>query len=163
MNILDFAAKASYLGSAGLLFLETGALIGLVVPGGDSLVLALGVLARLGHLSYHKLWLLLTLAVILGQWSGYYWGRRGGNVIFRRVDERKLIKAKKLLEKYGNYAILIAPFIPVARTLIPFLAGAGGISWRKYILLSTIAATTWITVTLSIGYYATGWALSLLR
>jgi len=163
MNILDFAAKASYLGSAGLLFLETGALIGLVVPGGDSLVLALGVLAALGYLNYFWLWLLLTLAVTLGQWTGYYWGWRSGESLLSRVDEMKLIKARRFLRWYGSYAILFAPFVPVARTLVPFMAGAGGMPARKYALWSAAAAALWITSVLSVGYFATGWALTLLR
>jgi len=162
MNILDFAAKASYLGSAGLLFLETGALIGLVVPGGDSLVLALGVLAALGYLSYFWLWLLLTLAVMLGQWTGYYWGWRSGNSLLRRVDENKLARAQNFLRRYGIYAVLLSPFVPVVRTLMPFLAGAGGVPLRSYVVWSALAALLWISSILTIGYYATGWALQLL-
>ncbi len=163
MNILDLAAKASYLGSAALLYLETGALIGLVVPGGDSLVLALGVLAGLGHLEPGWLWLLLTLAVVLGQWSGYYWGWRSGAGLLRRVDERKLLRARRFLQRYGSYAVLLAPFVPVVRTLTPFLAGTGGVPARSYALWSALAAILWITTVLSLGYFATGWALTLLQ
>jgi len=163
MNILDFAAKASYLGSAGLLFLETGALIGMVIPGGDSLVLALGVLAAMGHLKFGLLWLLLIMATTLGQWAGYYWGHRSGGSLLRRVDKDKLSKARYFLKRYGSFAFLLSPFLPVVRTLMPFLAGAGGVPAGRYALWSAVAAALWITSTLSVGYFATNWALILLH
>jgi len=162
MSPLDFAERASYLGSAVLLYLETGALVGLVVPGGDSLVLALGVLAALGRLNVWLVWISLVLAVMLGQWSGYFWGRKSGTALLGRVDKDHLERARDFLDRYGGYAILLAPFVPVVRTLTPFLAGAGGVPPRRYAVWSALAALLWISSVLAVGYYATGWALQLL-
>ncbi|WP_457630471.1 DedA family protein [Oceanithermus sp.] len=162
MSPLEFAEKASYLGSATLLFLETGALVGLVVPGGDSLVLALGVLAGLGRLDPFWLWFTLTVAVVLGQWSGYFWGWKSGAALLRRVDPAHLERARRFLARYGRYAVLLAPFVPVVRTLTPFLAGAGGVPVRRYAFWSALAAFLWIGSLLALGYYATGWALRIL-
>ncbi len=163
MSALDFAAKASYLGSALLLYLETGALFGLVVPGGDSLILALGVLAALDRLSLYLLWPLLALAVVLGQWSGYYWGRRSGPAILRRIRPEHLRRVRLFLQRYGRLAVLLAPFVPVVRTLMPFLAGAGAMPARSYAFWSLLAAVLWTGVLLVVGYFATGWALAILR
>ncbi|WP_457637643.1 DedA family protein [Oceanithermus sp.] len=162
MNPLDFAAKASYLGSAVLLFLETGALIGLVVPGGDSLVLALGVLAGLGKLNVWLVWISLVVAVILGQWSGYFWGRKSGPALLKRVERGHVERARRFLARYGRYAVLLAPFVPVVRTLTPFLAGAGGVPVLSYAFWSALAALVWISSVLAVGFFATGWAFQLL-
>ena len=162
MNLLDFAEKASYFGSAVLLFLETGALIGLVVPGGDSLVLALGVLAGLGKLNVWLVWVSLVIAVVLGQWSGYFWGWKSGAALLRRVDQEHLERARRFLVRYGKYAVLLAPFVPAVRTLTPFLAGAGGVPVRSYAFWSAVAALLWISSVLAVGFFATGWALQLL-
>jgi len=163
MSPIEFAEKASYLGSAILLFLETGALIGLVVPGGDSLLLALGALAGLGKLNFKLLWILLVAAVTLGQWSGYFWGWKSGSVLLGRVKKEHIERTRRFLARYGGYAVLLAPFVPVVRTLAPFLAGAGGVPFSKYAFWSFTAAVLWISTVLSVGYFATGWVLALLQ
>jgi len=159
MNYLELAEQVSLFGGALLLFLETGALFGLFVPGGDSLVLALGVLAGWGRLEPLTLWLALATGTMLGQWSGYYWGVRLGPSLFRKVPPEKLERARRFLARFGRWAVLAAPFVPVVRTLTPFLMGAGGTPWRAYFFWSAVAAWIWTGSLVALGYHATAWVL----
>ena len=160
MTPRELIESGSLLGAAILLFLETGMLLGLFVPGGDSLVLLLGALAGAGELEPLPLWLALGTGTMLGQWSGYWWGARLGPALFRKVPPEKLERARRFLARFGRSAVLLAPFVPVVRTLTPFLMGAGGMPWRAYFLWSAVAAWFWTGSLVATGYYATAWVLS---
>lgn len=152
-----------YLTPAALLFAETGFLFGLFVPGGDTLLITLGLLAGKGQMSLVWLLPLLFVGSLLGHSLGYFWGRRLGPGLARRVPEMYLKRTQRFLERYGGVAIVLAPQIPYLRTLMPFVAGASGFPWRRYFWLSLLGSLIWTQLITLVGYFLAevlpGWAV----
>ncbi|MBI4948040.1 DedA family protein, partial [Candidatus Berkelbacteria bacterium] len=112
-----------------IIFAESGLLIGFFLPG-DSLIFTAGLLASRG---YFSLWLLIiggSVAAILGDNFGYYFGKRYGHRIFNREEsfffhKDHVIRAEEFFKKHGPITIILARFTPVVRTFAPILAGVG--------------------------------------
>jgi membrane-associated protein len=108
-------AMSGWLGYAmltGIVFAETGLLVGFVLPG-DSLLFTIGVVAGAGQLNLGVVMLLLTCACLLGDWCGYLLGRRAGPAIFNRPDSRlfkqeHLQRTHAFYEKHGGKTIIYA-------------------------------------------------------
>ena len=123
-------AMSGWLGYAmltGIVFAETGLLVGFVLPG-DSLLFTIGVVAGAGELNLPVIMLLLTCACLFGDWCGYLLGRRAGPAIFSRPDSRffkqeYLQRTHAFYEKHGGKTIIYAKFVPIIRTFAPFVAG----------------------------------------
>lgn len=162
MSVLELARQASLGGGALLLFLETSVLFGLFVPGGDSLVLALGALSSAGTVHPVPLWFALASGTMLGQWAGFFWGRRLGPRLDRRVDPDRLRRTRRFLARFGAWAVLLSPWLPVVRTLSPFLMGAARLPTLPYLLTSALAAWIWTGSLVTVGHLAAGWVLRLL-
>lgn len=107
------------------LFLETGLPIGLFVPGGDTLLLALGALAAEGGLEAFPLLPLLFLGSFLGHLLGYALGRYGGKALRRRFPEDLWKKGERLALRYGPLLLLLAPFIGGCAPSRPSSSGPG--------------------------------------
>lgn len=143
----------AYLTPALLLFAETGFLFGLFVPGGDSMLLGLGVIASHGKLSLEWLLPLLFVGSWLGHLLGYVWGRRLGPNLAGRVPKTYLERTQSFLAKNGALAIIVAPQIPYIRTLMPFVAGATGYPWRNYLPLCAIGSLIWVVGISLVGFF----------
>ncbi len=155
MGYAEFIQQAPYLGSFAVLFAETGFLFGVVVPGGDSLLLALGGLVAAGRLELLPTLTATYAGAFFGQVLGFFWGRRLGPALERRVRPEHLERARRFVRRFGVGAVLLAPFVPVARTLVPFLMGAAGVLWGRYVLLVALASLAW-----SVGLVLVGYALA---
>src|SRR3989344_2628821 len=109
-----------------VIFSETGLVITPFLPG-DSLLFAAGTIAAQGNLQIMVLFLILSLAAILGDSVNYRIGKSLGTKVFRENSKyfRKeyLIKTERFYEKYGPKTIILARFIPIIRTFAPFIAG----------------------------------------
>lgn len=125
------------------LFLETGLPIGLFVPGGDTLLLALGALAAEGGLEAFPLLPLLFLGSFLGHLLSYALGRYGGKALRRRFPEDLWKKGERLALRYGPLLLLLAPFIGGVRTLTPFLFGAWGFPFSRFLPLVALGSLLW--------------------
>ena len=156
-------AWLTYLTPAALVFAETGFLFGLFVPGGDTLLIALGLLAGEGKISLVRLLPLLFLGSFLGHSLGYFWGHRLGSGLAKRVPEVYLKRTQDFLNRYGTLAIVLAPLIPYLRTLMPFVAGASGFPWWRYFWLSLLGSLLWTQGITLLGFYLggvlPGWAV----
>jgi len=137
------------LGIFAIIFAECGLLIGVVLPGDPTLFTA-GLLAATGAIKppLALVCLVVTAASILGNMAGYWIGAKVGPPLFNRPDARLLRrgqveKVEKFFEKYGARAIVLARFIPLARTLITLIAGIGRMEPKKYFLYSTIGGVIW--------------------
>ncbi len=157
--LLDHFGNYALWGAAGVIFAECGILIGFFLPG-DSLLFTVGLLVSQGKISY-PLWLcclVLTVAAILGNACGYYIGMRAGPAVFHREDSR-IFKKKYVerthafFEEYGNRAIVLARFVPIVRTFITVMAGVGTMSFRRFMIYSSIGAVIWATGVTLLGYY----------
>jgi membrane-associated protein len=169
MNLLDANSVISTLGLIGVLgiiFMETGLLIGLVFPGGEIVFLA-GIAASgsgealLGDakLSTPLLFALAPIAAIVGGEVGYWFGKKYGRKFFDRPDSRffnqKMVATiEKWLGKYGpRKALVFGRFIPFARTLINPVCGVANLERRLFSTWNAIGAIIWTQSAMGIGYF----------
>jgi membrane-associated protein len=162
IDIVEFIRAAGVLGIMGIIFAESGLLLGFFLPG-DSLLFSAGFLASkdVFGVNIHLLVLCLILAAVLGEAVGYWFGHKVGHRIFRRHDSLlfhpdNLKRAEHFYEKYGPMTILIARFIPMVRTFVPIVAGAAKMNIRTFTLFNIIGAILWIGLVTYVGYFAGG-------
>jgi membrane-associated protein len=167
-TLFDASAVVSILGLIGVLgiiFMETGLLIGLVFPGGEVVFLA-GMAASsagadvLGNakLSTPLLFLTAPIAAIVGGEVGYWFGRKYGRKFFERPDTRffnqnMVRRVEKLLAQYGpRKALVFGRFIPFARTLLNPTCGVVLLDRKLFSTWNAIGAVIWTQVAIGIGY-----------
>jgi membrane-associated protein len=145
-------------GTAAIVFIECGLLFP-ILPG-DSLLFAVGLFVAAGTIGVPLplACLLLTVAAFAGNVSGYYLGRGLGTALFRNPDARflkpeYLQRTHEFFDRYGNRAIVMARFVPIVRTFITLVAGAGRMDPRKFFLYSGIGAVLWATGVTVLGYF----------
>jgi membrane-associated protein len=156
-------AMSGWLGYAmltGIVFAETGLLVGFVLPG-DSLLFTIGVVAGAGQLNLAVIMILLTCACLLGDWSGYLLGRRAGPAIFKRPDSRffkqeYLQRTQAFYDKHGGKTIIYAKFVPIIRTFAPFVAGVAKMQYRKFLSFDIFGAIGWVLSMTVLGYFLGG-------
>ena len=162
IELSDFIRAVGVLGLMGIIFAESGLLLGFFLPG-DTLLFSAGFLATkdVFGISVHILVLCLILAAILGEAAGYWFGRTVGHRIFKRPDSllfhpENLQRAEKFYEKYGPITIMLARFVPLVRTFAPIVAGAAKMSQQTFTFFNILGAVLWIGGVTYIGYFAGG-------
>ncbi len=140
-----------------IVFLETGLVVTPLLPG-DSLLFAAGSFAALGALDLSLLFVLLTVAAILGDTVNYAIGHYLGPKVFHYPKSRffnpdHLKKTHDFYEKYGGKTIIIARFIPIVRTFAPFVAGIGAMSYPRFITSNVAGGIVWVAACLGAGYF----------
>ncbi len=164
--VLDGAHLVETFGLIGLLaivFAETGLLLGFFLPG-DSLLFAAGFAAtgRLSPQLHPDIALvcgLVTLVAIAGAQTGFVIGRKAGPALFQRPDSRlfkqsHVVKAEEVLRRYGvGKAIVLARFIPIVRTFLNPLVGAGTLPAAEFFKWNVVGAVLWGTGVTLLGYY----------
>ncbi len=156
LDPIAIVKTGSYLGIAFVVFLESGVLLGIFFPG-DSLLFAAGLLSGAGYLHFLPLVILVTLAAILGDQVGYWFGANVGVNFFARKDSRffkqEYLKRTQLFyEKYGGRAVILARFVPIVRTLAPILAGIGSMKYSTFLTYNVIGGVLWGVGMTSLGY-----------
>ncbi|WP_181304364.1 DedA family protein [Rufibacter sp. XAAS-G3-1] len=143
-----------------VVFVETGLLIGLVIPGGDSLLLATGLLAGADVLQVPVGVLLasMTAAGVAGDLLGFSIGRKMGKKLYHKEDtwyfkRKNLDRAEKFYREKGKSAIVLGKFVPVVRTFNPLLAGVTGMTLGRFLLLSLMGTALWICSLVLASYY----------
>ena len=140
-----------------LAFLETGAFVGLVAPG-ETVVIAGGVIAGQGEIDLVPLIGLVWICAVLGDTTSFYLGRRLGRRFLERHGPRVKITPERLtsvegyFDRHGGKTILIGRFIGLVRALAPFIAGASGMPYRRFIPFSIVGTGLWSTVFCVLGY-----------
>ncbi len=170
-EILDFflhldAHLAEFVGRYGawvygllfaIIFAETGLVVTPFLPG-DSLLFAAGALAATGAMDVRLLLVLLTVAAILGNSVNYAIGRFVGPRVFRAdashplLNKQHLERAHAFFEKYGGMAVVLTRFVPIIRTFVPFVAGAGAMRYPVFMLYNVAGGVLWVVVCVGAGY-----------
>jgi membrane-associated protein len=149
----------------GLLFLivfaETGLVITPFLPG-DSLLFATGALAATGVLNLWIVSALLLVAAILGDAVNYAIGRYLGPKVFTAEDQsgwmhkllnrEHLLRAHEFFERYGGKAVVLGRFVPIVRTFVPFVAGAGAMTYTTFAFYNVVGAFAWVGICVGLGY-----------
>ncbi|MFN3772445.1 MULTISPECIES: VTT domain-containing protein [Cloacibacterium] len=143
-----------------IIFAETGLIIAsFLMPflPGDALIFTIGLLAQEGSLNIYLVIPLLIFAAILGDNLNYYVGKRFGEYIMNSekdffIKKKHLEKAKDFFDKNGKNSIIIARFVPVIRTIVPFLCGSTKVKYSTFLSFSMIGAVLWVGVIGLLGY-----------
>jgi len=139
-----------------IVFCETGLVVTPFLPG-DSLLFAVGALAAGGRLDVWLVSVLLIAAAILGDTVNYWVGKFAGEKLQRRfprlIKPEHLARTHEFFERYGGKTIIIARFVPIVRTLAPFVAGAGKMTYPRFMMFNVTGALLWIGLLVPAGYF----------
>lgn len=142
-----------------IIFAETGFVVTPFLPG-DSLLFTAGTFAARPDtgLNVHLLAALLWLAAVLGDNLNYWIGYSIGPKVFKGEDsiflrKKHLERAHAFFEKYGVRAIILARFVPIVRTFMPFVAGVGRMDYRRYLAYDILGGFIWIYSLTYLGFF----------
>ncbi len=157
-NVEELVRWGGYVGLTIIIFAETGLLIGFFLPG-DSLLVTAGLLASqgVGDLNVVLLGLILTVAAIAGNSTGYWVGKTAGPKLFTREDsllfnKKHLIRTHDFYERHGGKTMILARFMPIVRTFVPVVAGMARMDFRAFTLYNISGGLLWIWSMLFVGY-----------
>lgn len=143
-----------------VVFIETGLLLGLVVPGGDAFLFTAGLLCATGVLPAPVLLVipLLIVSGIAGDLLGYSIGKKLGQKLYSRPDtwmvkRKHLHQARQFYRRRGKMAIIVGKFMSVIRTFNPLLSGATHMPLGFYLAVTSLATTLWISTLVLTGYF----------
>lgn len=156
-DVNGLVQAAGYTGMAGIIFAETGLLIGFFLPG-DSLLVSAGLLGSQGYIDVWLLGLILSVAAVAGDTVGYAIGRASGPRLFTREDSllfnrKHLMRAHAFYERHGGKTILIARFMPIIRTFAPVVAGIGDMQYGRFLAYNLVGGVLWVWSMLLIGLF----------
>jgi membrane-associated protein len=152
-----------------VVFAETGLFFGFFLPG-DSLLFIAGLLCaaseeqlRVGevpifNVSIYVLLFSVMIAAVLGDFVGYWFGRRTGPMLFKRDDtlffkKRYVHMADEFYKKHGAMALILGRFIPIIRTFAPIIAGVVQIEFKRFVTYNVIGAVVWAASMILAGYF----------
>lgn len=141
-----------------IIFAETGLVVTPFLPG-DSLLFAAGAFCARPEtgLNVHLMAILLFIAAVIGDTLNYWIGSKIGPKVFSREDsmflrKKHLERAHAFFEKYGGRAIILARFVPIVRTFVPFVAGVGKMTYSRFIAYNIIGGFIWIYAFTYLGF-----------
>lgn len=146
-----------------IVFAETGLFIGFFLPG-DTLLFIAGMMIANALLPFDTsvvnlvYWIgVISTAGILGNYVGYWFGKRSGDMLFSRRDtwlfkKRHLHQAREFYDKKGGGAIVLARFLPIVRTFAPIIAGVVKMNPRKFSFYNIVGSLAWAGSILTAGY-----------
>lgn len=144
-----------------VIFAETGLVVTPFLPG-DSLLFATGALVAAGALNPLLVVAVLIVAAIAGDAVNYAVGRFVGPRVFtaradkawaqRLLNRDHLARAHAFFERYGGKAVVLGRFVPIVRTFVPFVAGAGAMTYATFAFYNVIGGVVWVGVCTGAGY-----------
>jgi membrane-associated protein len=142
-----------------IIFVETGLIIMPFLPG-DSLLFAAGMFAAQGSLNISYICGLLFVAAFLGDFVNYFIGKYFGKyVLTLKYKDKQIVKqawieqTEAFYQKHGSKAIIIARFVPIVRTVAPFVAGVGKMNYKTFVSFNIIGGAIWVFGLTLAGYF----------
>lgn len=155
-ELIQQYGTVTYIILFAVIFAETGLVFAPFLPG-DSLLFAAGAFAAKGSFDVHLLFILLSVAAIIGDtvnyWIGHYLGPKVFEMNIRFLKKEYLERTHKFYEKHGGKTIIIARFIPIIRTFAPFVAGVGSMTYSKFFQYNIIGGLIWCALFIYAGYF----------
>ncbi|MFZ2125205.1 MAG: VTT domain-containing protein [Candidatus Saccharimonadales bacterium] len=165
-DLVQFSQTAGPLAAlllvAFIVFAESGLLIGFFLPG-DSVLFTLGILIQGTNtfqldLNIHLAIAVLFAAAVIGDNTGYSIGKKFGPRLFNRPDsllfkQENVKKAQDFYNKYGGKTIIIARFVPIVRTFVPFIAGIAKMNHKTFFLFNIVGAAMWAAGVTYMGFF----------
>lgn len=159
-----------------IIFAETGLFAGFFLPG-DSLLFVAGIYSRdlaeqvipasasNEFVDLIFLWILISVAGVLGNITGYWFGEKSGPFLYHRKDtfffkKKYLLRATDFYNQYGGWAIVAARFVPIIRTFAPIVAGVVKMNKKKFFYFNIIGCAAWVAAMLFAGHFLYKWVLS---
>lgn len=160
LDIDDLIKSFGYLGVWAIIFAETGILFGVLLPG-DSLLIAAGIFAAHGHFDIGIMAAGCFSAALIGNLFGYALGRKWGKPFLEKYGPQlttpeKIAKTYEVLKRHEKIGIIMARFVPAARTFAPFMAGVIKTEYLSFVIYSIIGALVWGGGLPVLGYYLGG-------
>ena len=160
LSIIEKYNNWVYVFLFAIIFAETGLIVAsFLMPflPGDALIFTIGLLSQEESLNIWIVIPLLMFAAVLGDNVNYYVGKRFGDYIMnsdkdRFIKKSHIQKAKDFFDKNGKNSIIIARFVPVVRTIVPFLCGSTKVKYSTFLSFSMIGAVLWVGVIGLLGY-----------
>ena len=157
LDLVSLIKTFGYAGVFGIVFLESGMMLGFFFPG-DSLLFTAGFLASQGFLDIKVLASGCFLAAVAGNSAGYYIGKKFGRMLFNKegsiwFQKKHLKRAELFYEKHGGKAVVLAQFVPVVRAFVPVVAGIGVMKYRRFAFFNFFGAVLWAIGVTMAGYY----------
>jgi membrane-associated protein len=157
--IIEGAGVWAVLVVAAIVFIETGLLIGFLLPG-DTLLLITGVLTFQGTIT-QPIWvvsLVLIAASIAGNQLGYQIGKVGGPAVFTKsegglLSHKSVERTEAFFHKWGPLSLTIGQYVPIVRTLLPVAAGIGRMNRRTFTLYNALGAVLWAGLLPIVGWF----------
>lgn len=156
-DLTQLIETVGYVGIFLIIFAETGLLVGFFLPG-DTLLFTAGFIASQDILN---IWILIPVcfvAAVTGDAVGYAFGKRVGRNLFAKEQSRffnpsNLVRAEAFMEKRGGLSVIMARFIPFARTFVPIVAGVSSMSYRRFLSYNVVGALLWAVGLPLAGYF----------
>ena len=151
-----FTGWLGYLLLCGIVFSETGLLVGFFLPG-DSLLFTVGVVCGAGQLNIFAIILALTLSALCGNAMGYTLGRTIGVKLFERPNSKifrreHLEKTQAFYARHGGKILIYAQFMPIVRTYAAFVAGVAGMGYGRFFSFNVVGSAGWVFSMTMLGY-----------
>ena len=156
-NVPELIRLVGLYGLIFIVFAETGLMVGFFLPG-DSLLVTAGLFAARGDLNITTLIPCLLCGAVVGNATGYFIGHKAGQALYSRPNSfffrrEHLIRTHAFYERHGGKTIVLAQFMPIVRTFAPVVAGAAGMSYRRFAAFNVVGAVLWITSMSLTGYF----------
>jgi membrane-associated protein len=136
-----------------IVFCETGLVVTPFLPG-DSLLFVVGAIAAAGGMNIFAVMAVLMTAALCGDNVNYWIGRWSGTRLLNRwINPAHLKRTHDFYERHGGKTIIIARFMPIVRTYVPFVAGLGAMPYARYITYCVVGAVAWVGSLCTVGYF----------
>jgi membrane-associated protein len=140
-----------------IIFCETGLVVTPFLPG-DSLLFVAGTVAATGAMNVLGTMAVMIVAALAGDNVNYWIGRYAGPRVFSAESGRflrrdYLLRAEAFYERHGGKTIILARFVPIVRTFVPFVAGVGRMHYPRFLSYSVIGALAWVGSLVPAGYF----------